>query len=237
MTATRCRITPATAWTAPSASSTPAHVRRSEPSFSTSPCCDGAAEREGHERLRDHPHHPEHDAGREHPLLVAADPEEQAERRPGVRPAGIGDGQLDHGEQRVVRGGRSMQRCEREVPRRPVYEGRQESAARRPNSRRVASVTPQPRSARPPLGEPTDVGWEAWAKLGLAVALAALAVAVVPRGWDGEGSSRPSTRSSRPASSSGCSAQLRCGGFSEWTSAFPPASQCSPSRTTRSSSR
>lgn len=55
----------------------------------------------------------------------------------------------------------------------------------------VASATPQPRFARPPLGEPTDVGWEVWAKLGLAVALTALAVAVVPRGWDGEGTVPP----------------------------------------------
>ena len=35
------------------------------------------------------------------------------------------------------------------------------------------------------------MGWEVWAKLGLAVAVAALAVAVVPRGWDGEGSVPP----------------------------------------------
>lgn len=55
----------------------------------------------------------------------------------------------------------------------------------------MASATPGPETAPPPLGVPDHVPGAAWAKLWLAAGLAALAVAVVPRGWKGEGSAPP----------------------------------------------
>ena len=58
---------------------------------------DRLADRGGHERLRDHPDHAEEDASEQGLPLEPRDPEEETQRRPGVRVAGVGEGKLDHG--------------------------------------------------------------------------------------------------------------------------------------------
>ena len=58
---------------------------------------DRLADRVRHQRLRDHPDDPEGDRDRERPLLVPTDPDEQPERRAGVRSPRIGDREIDHG--------------------------------------------------------------------------------------------------------------------------------------------
>ena len=58
---------------------------------------DRLPDRVRHQRLRDHPDDPERDRDRERSLLVSPDPDEQPERRAGVRSPRIGDREIDHG--------------------------------------------------------------------------------------------------------------------------------------------
>ena len=58
---------------------------------------DRLADRGGHQRLRDHPDHAEEDPSEQGRPLEPRDPDEETQRRPGVRVAGVGEGELDHG--------------------------------------------------------------------------------------------------------------------------------------------
>ena len=68
------------------------------------PVLDRASDREGHQRLREHPDDPEDDAGDERRHLVTAHRDQQPNGRARVRDAGVGDGELDHAAARVVVG-------------------------------------------------------------------------------------------------------------------------------------
>jgi hypothetical protein len=77
------------------------------------PLLDRAADRERHQSLRQHPRDAEADAGEQRRDLVLADPDEQPNRRPRVRRAGVAKRKLDQGSVRsmAVRG-----RCPRLDP-------------------------------------------------------------------------------------------------------------------------
>ena len=61
------------------------------------PLLDRTPDRERHQRLRDHPHDPEHDPEDERADLVPADPDEQARRGARVRLSRVVHRQPDHG--------------------------------------------------------------------------------------------------------------------------------------------
>jgi hypothetical protein len=58
---------------------------------------DRLADRRGHQRLRDHPDHAEGDPSEQGRPLEPRDPQQETQRRPAVRIAGVGEGELDHG--------------------------------------------------------------------------------------------------------------------------------------------
>ena len=66
-----------------------------------------------------------------------------------------------------------------------------DSPAARELAGSVASATPQPGPAPPSLDDAQGFPGAVWAKIVLALGLGALAVALVPQGWEGEGAAPP----------------------------------------------